>query len=113
MENRVIFFLVCKDRKHLKIQRKILAVKTYLDNGYTSVRVSNIFETSERTVFNWVRHYQNEGIVGLEDRHGRGRKKELTDKNFKKILERDHNTATSAKIVHKKHERISSRHYMI
>ena len=98
--------LACKERKYLKIQRKSLAVKTYLINDYTAAEVANIFEVTERTIFNWVNQYQNEGIAGLEDQPGRGRKKYVSDEEFREILEREEITTPLQvqKIIHEEYD---------
>ena len=97
----------CKDKKYLHIKDRLLAVKSVLVQGHTKTLVGEIFEVTDRTVYNWVEQYKKDGIVGLEDRPGRGRKKEVSDEDFKKILEKEEITIPLhvQKIVHKKHDR--------
>ena len=76
----------CKNRKYLHIKDRLLAVHAVLVQNHTKVLVGKIFQVTERTVYNWVEQYKKDGIAGLEDRPGRGRKKDLSDKKFKKTL---------------------------
>jgi transposase len=40
-------------------------------------KLTKIFNISHRTVYNWLNRWESEGMVGLYDKSGRGRKKNI------------------------------------
>jgi transposase len=53
--------------------------------GHSSRRLSEIHNVSFKQITNWVHRFENEGIEGLKDRKGRGRRSILSDKDMQKI----------------------------
>jgi transposase len=53
--------------------------------GMSCRRVAQYFKDSQKTVTNWVHQFNNEGLMGLQDREGRGRKKTLTEAQEKQL----------------------------
>jgi transposase len=59
-------------------------------NGYTVNQLTEIFRVGKNTVYQWFSRYEDEGISGLENKPGRGRKAVLlTDnKEHVKVVEK-------------------------
>ncbi len=53
--------------------------------GHSSRKLSEIHNISFKQITNWVHRFENEGIEGLKDRKGRGRRSILSDKDMQKI----------------------------
>ncbi len=53
--------------------------------GRTSSEVAEIVGVCEMSVHNWVHRYQDQGIVGLETKPGRGRKAILQEQDLESV----------------------------
>jgi transposase len=64
--------------------------------GYNVDQIANIYEVDRDTVSNWLDRWEDQGIAGLQDQAGRGRKPTLNEKEQKqaiKIVEQDPRSA--------------------
>ena len=74
----------CYERK---LKEKLLAIKM-LYSGYKAPEVAKILGVAHKTIYNWIDIGNISGIEGLEDKyHERGRKKYISDREWKKIIE--------------------------
>jgi transposase len=69
------------------IVRRLQAVLGALE-GETSKNLVPRVQLSERILREWVSRYNRQGLDGLEDRPGRGRKKALSDEQEQQLRER-------------------------
>ena len=60
-----------------KLRMKLLALKKLQDGDYYS-DVAETFQALESTVKSWMQRFVKEGVKGLEDKQGRGRKPKLS-----------------------------------
>jgi transposase len=74
--------------------RRLQAVLGALEGETCSLLASRV-QLSERSVRGWVRRYNRQGLDGLEDRPGRGRKKALSDEQEQKLQARIRAGATA------------------
>jgi transposase len=63
--------------------------------GETSKALAPRVQLSERSVRDWVSRYNRDGLAGLEDRPGRGRKKALSDEQEQRLRQRIRAGATA------------------
>jgi len=57
----------------------------HVARGHSSREVASWYGVSFKQVVNWVHRFEQNGIEGLENRSGRGRKSYLTDQQMDKI----------------------------
>ncbi len=57
------------------------------NDGKKSQEIADIFEVTQRTVFQWFKDFRSEGIVSLKCSQGRGRKRLLNTNNHLKIIQ--------------------------
>ena len=55
--------------------------------GQPSRKLEELYQTSFKQITNWVHRFESEGIDGLRDKSGRGRKSRLTEEQKKELLE--------------------------
>ena len=72
-----------KDEKY-KIGLRLYAVYQ-VALGQPSRRLEDLYNTSFKQITNWVHRFEQEGIEGLKDKPGRGRKSRLTEKQEEEI----------------------------
>lgn len=53
--------------------------------GVPSRKLEELYNTSFKQVLNWVHRFEREGLEGLRDRPGRGRRKRLTDGQMERL----------------------------
>ncbi|WP_159637606.1 helix-turn-helix domain-containing protein [Sphingobacterium composti Ten et al. 2007 non Yoo et al. 2007] len=53
--------------------------------GYSSRRLSELHNISFKQITNWVHRFEKEGIEGLKDKKGRGRRSNLSNKQLERI----------------------------
>lgn len=76
---KVIIEKAIKSDKRSQVRRRALALQL-LDQGYGPSQVAKLVAVSRRTIYNWYEQFQAEGLAGLEDRPGRGRKRKATER---------------------------------
>tara|TARA_R110002051_G_scaffold174752_1_gene244908 strand:+ start:958 stop:1422 length:465 start_codon:yes stop_codon:yes gene_type:complete len=57
----------------------------HVARGHSSREVASWYGVSFKQVVNWVHRFEQNGVEGLENRSGRGRKSYLTDQQIEKI----------------------------
>jgi transposase len=57
-----------------------------LKEGKSPGEIANVLKKNKRTVLNWVRRFKSEGLNGLFDKPGRGRKSKLAKEDEKEFL---------------------------
>jgi transposase len=67
----------------LRLRAVILAL-----SGRTAPEIAEALGTGRRTVQEWIRRYNLEGLDGLNDRPGRGRRCKLTDEQLQRLRDR-------------------------
>lgn len=55
--------------------------------GQPSRKLEDLYQTSFKQITNWVHRFEQEGIEGLKDKQGRGRKPSLSDKQKDELCE--------------------------
>lgn len=55
--------------------------------GHSSRKLSELHNISFKQITNWVHRFEKEGIEGLKDRKGRGRRSAISDEQMKRIKE--------------------------
>lgn len=67
----------------------VVAIRLYLiyqiASGYSSRQLAKMHGISFKQITNWVHRFENEGLEGLRNRKGRGRKSSLTQKKLERI----------------------------
>ena len=53
--------------------------------GYSSRRLSELHNISFKQITNWVHRFEKEGVEGLKDKKGRGRRSNLSDEQLERI----------------------------
>ena len=53
--------------------------------GYSSRRLSEIYNISFKQITNWVHRFEKEGVEGLKDKKGRGRRSNLSNEQLERI----------------------------
>ena len=53
--------------------------------GYSSRRLSELHNISFKQITNWVHRFEKEGIEGLKDKKGRGRRSNLSNEQLERI----------------------------
>src|SRR5450759_1133881 len=53
--------------------------------GKSSRTLEELYNTSFKQITNLVHHFEQEGIDGLRDKPGRGRKSQLSDEQYEKL----------------------------
>ena len=56
-----------------------------LKKGHRLQEIANIMGVNRRTVYNWRRRYEEEGIEGLKTREKPGRKRKLSDEDMERL----------------------------
>lgn len=57
------------------------------DKGYSIKELEELFNVTNRTVYNWLNRFEKYGIIGVIEENGRGRKPILKDKDKEKIID--------------------------
>ena len=53
--------------------------------GKSSRKLEELYQTSFKQITNWVHRFEKEGIEGLKDKPGRGRKSKLSEKQLERL----------------------------
>lgn len=56
-------------------------------NGYSKVEISRQVGLTRIRVYDWIKRFESEGLAGLEEREGRGRKESYTPAQRRRIVE--------------------------
>jgi transposase len=70
------FFLLAKKERHARTRIRLLALG-HLESGKTKTEVAKMFHTSFPALRRWLTRFLEEGIDGLRERPGKGRKRKL------------------------------------
>ncbi|SFN72653.1 helix-turn-helix domain-containing protein [Salegentibacter flavus] len=73
-----------KSKEEYKIALRLQMVYL-ISQGKSSREVAEIYQVSFKNVLNWVHRFEKEGIEGLKDKEGRGRKASLSTKDQDQI----------------------------
>lgn len=73
-----------KSKKEYKVALRLQMVHL-IAQGRSSREVADIYGVSFKNVLNWAHRFKDEGLKGLEDRSGRGRKALLSDTDLANI----------------------------
>lgn len=77
--------LFSKDEKY-KIGIRLYAVYQ-VSLGKPSREVAELYDTNFKQILNWVHRFEKEGVEGLRDKSGRGRKSKLTQEQKNQLHE--------------------------
>lgn len=83
------FFQLAKREPHPRVRIKLLALG-HLQSGRTKTEIVNMFQISFPTLREWFVRFMSEGLEGLQEKPGRGRRKKLTseqEEEFRKEVE--------------------------
>jgi transposase len=83
------FFQLSKREPHPKVRIRLLALG-HLQSGKTKTEVVNMFQISPPTLREWLVRFLSEGLEGLQEKPGRGRRKKLPseqEEEFRKQVE--------------------------
>lgn len=75
-----------KQSKHHQVRQRALCIILSFDK-HTIKELMAIFKVSRSTIYNWFNNWEEEGLVGLYDYHGRGRKKLFNQEQQQQIKE--------------------------
>lgn len=73
-----------KEEREAKTRDRIRGVML-LKKGYKPGETAGIMGVTERTVYNWKRRYEENGIKGLKTRKKPGRKRRLSDEDMERL----------------------------
>jgi len=83
------FFQLAKREPHPRVRIRLLALG-HLQAGRTKTEIVNMFQISFPTLREWFVRFMAEGLGGLQEKPGKGRKKRLTseqEEEFRKEVE--------------------------
>ncbi len=75
--------IYCQSQYHQVRQRAHLLILT--SQGVKMEELMKIFNISYKTIYNWMNRWESEGIVGLYNKPGRGRKRIFKPEQESKI----------------------------
>lgn len=75
---------ILKSKEEYKVALRLQMVYL-IHQGRSSREVADIYQVSFKHVLNWVHRFEREGIDGLKDKEGRGRKASLNTKEMDQI----------------------------
>lgn len=84
------FFQLAKKEPDAKVRIRLLALG-HLDSGKTKTEVAEMFQITFPTLREWIMRFIAEGIEGLQERAGRGRKRKLPaerEEEFRQEIEK-------------------------
>ncbi len=87
--NGTDFFQLAKQELHPRVRIRLLALG-YLQSGKTKTEVANIFQITFPTLRSWILRFIAEGMNGLQEKKGKGRKRKLPcsqEENFRQQIE--------------------------
>lgn len=70
--------------------------------GYQVKELAQVFRVSEICIYSWFKRWEKDGLAGLRDKAGRGRKSILRDEDLAVIKERVQENAQRLKIAREK-----------
>lgn len=73
-----------KSKEEYKVALRLQMVHL-IAQGKSSREVADIYGVSFKNVLNWVHRFKDQGVQGLEDKPGRGRKASLNDTDLMQI----------------------------
>ncbi|TVZ25109.1 transposase [Gillisia sp. Hel_I_86] len=85
---------ILKSRQEYRVALRLQMVYL-IHQGKSSREVADIYQVSFKQVLNWVHRFKHQGIEGLKDKVGRGRKASLNKKELDHIRQTILNTAPS------------------
>jgi transposase len=87
--NGTDFFQLAKREPNPRVRIRLLALG-HLQSGKTKTEVANIFQITFPTLRSWILRFIAEGLNGLEEKKGKGRKRKLPcsqEESFRKQAE--------------------------
>ena len=75
---------ILKSRQEYRVALRLQMVYL-IHQGKSSREVADIYQVSFKQVLNWVHRFKHQGMDGLEDKSGRGRKASLNEKELGRI----------------------------
>lgn len=85
---------ILKSKQEYRVSLRLQMVYM-IHQGKSSREVADIYQVSFKQVLNWVHRYKQQGIEGLKDKVGRGRKTSLKEEELDHIRQTILNTAPS------------------
>lgn len=74
-----------------KDERYTIGIKLYaiyqLSLGVSSRKLENLYHTSFKQILNWAHRFEQEGVEGLRDKKGRGRKSSLSEEQLNTLAD--------------------------
>ena len=77
-ETQKILGRIYKESKHHLVKQRAQCILLSFQ-GWTMPQLIPLFGISRKTLYTWLTRWEDERLVGLDDRSGRGRKPKLTD----------------------------------
>ena len=75
-----------ENKKHTPLDQKLKIVKSYI-NGHPIEDLSEVFDVTERSIYGWVKKYNQSGTLEPSTADGRGRPAKLSSFDGKKVLQ--------------------------
>ncbi len=75
-----------KQSKHNRVRQRALCIRLSFEK-HTIKELKAIFKVSRSAIYNWFNNWEEEGLVGLYDYKGRGRKKLFNQEQQEKLKE--------------------------
>ena len=77
-ETEKLLMRIYKQSKYFQVRDRAKCINlTY--QGFTKHQLRSIFRVSRKTLYNWWMRWEKEGIIGLYNRKGKGRKESLNE----------------------------------
>lgn len=83
-ENRKLLKKISTCSKYKQVRNRAKCI-ILLSEGWSLSQVTKIFEVSRKTIYNWVSKWEKEGLPGLYNQKGRGRKSLLTQEQENQV----------------------------
>ena len=95
---------VHKQSKHHQVRQRALCIRLSFEK-HTIKELMAIFNVSRSTIYNWFNNWEEEGLRGLYDYKGRGRKKLFDEEQQEQIKEWTKENPKQLNVVQNKAEK--------
>lgn len=85
-ENEKMLNRIYKQSKHHKVRQRAQCILLSFRERKTIKELTEIFNTERKTICSWFNAYENEQLIGLYERTGRGRKPKLTEEQQSEVI---------------------------
>ncbi len=71
---------IIKNHKTSRVRNRAFAIKLNIEKKVTIAQLSEYFNVKKRAIYDWFDNFEKYGIMGVMEKKGRGRKRNIKDK---------------------------------